>query len=255
MSGAAYRNKAMGMYPKTLSQAKAVVAFDRSQLAQDQRKAQAIARKNALAIQRAGVPGGMVPRGFMGQLGEAKYVDIANAVYVLNGTGTIAHMSIIPQNSTVNGKIGRKAELTYFQIRGQFSADTTSTVQAYAAYLVWDAQPVGALPAIAGVVLDTADAYSFPKRENVQRFRILRKWTGVLSGNITTPATGQEVTRIDDYIRLPKGLVVVSKDGDTTGVIGNIANGALYLVTVGTIGAGTADGNLTVTCRTGFRDQ
>lgn len=187
-------------------------------------------------------------------MSEAKYVSVANAVYVLNTTGSITHISIIPQNATVNGKIGRKAELSYVQVRGQFSADTTATIQTYAAYLVWDEQPAGALPAITDI-LDTADAYSFPKRENVGRFRILRKWTGVLTGNVTTPATGQEVVRLDDYVRLPRGCIVVSKDGDATGVIANIANGALYWVTVGSIAAGTADGNCVATMRVGFRDQ
>jgi len=195
-----------------------------------------------------------VPRGFTGVAGEAKYIDIASSNYQLTTTGSITHMSIIPQGTTVNSRVGRKCELKYFQMRGQAVALTTAIYNACAAYLVWDEQPNKALAAITDV-LDATTSYALSKRENVQRFKILRKWTFELIGNTLTPATGKEAMRIDEYVRLPKGLVVVPTTADTTGVIGDIITGALLLVTVGDTAAGTAAAQLTVTCRVGFADS
>lgn len=270
MSGAAYRAKYGGV--RSVQAAAATVAFDRSQLAQDKRRLQAAARRSGMAsmrsnpypnaaaqgayMQRIGAPPflpAQVPRGFVGQAGEAKYVDIANTTYALNTTGSINHISIVPQGTTVTSRVGRKCELKYLQVRGAFLTKSTTTFAAYAAYIVWDQQPNKTLPAITDV-LDAANAAALPKRENVQRFRILRKWSGVFMGNSTTPSTGAEAVRIDEYFRLPKGLVIIPTTADTTGGIGDIITGALYLITVGDLAAGTADGNMNVTMRLGFSD-
>jgi len=194
-----------------------------------------------------------VPRGFTGVAGEAKYIDIANATYTLNTTGQIIHASVIPQGTTVNSRVGRKCELKYFQMRGQVEANSTATFNQWSIYLVWDEQPNKALAAVTDI-LDAATSYALSKRENVQRFKILRKWTGVLLGNTTTPATGKETERLDEYVRLPKGLVVVPTTADTTGVIGDVITGALLLVFVGDSAAGNTAASCVMTARTGFSD-
>jgi len=212
----------------------------------------AILAKGRAPAKKANLPA-QVPRGFVGAAGEAKYVDIASAVYNLNTTGSIAHMSIIPQGTTVNTRVGRKSELKYFQMRGVIFSDSTTTLASWAVYLVWDAQPNKALAAITDV-LDTASSHSFSKRENVQRFKILRKWTGVNVGNNATPSTALAAHRIDEYVPLPKGLVIVPTTADATGAIGDIITGALLLLTIGDQAAGTGDAHLTMTARTGFSD-
>ena len=194
-----------------------------------------------------------VPRGFVGMAGEAKYVDIANAAYVCDTTGQRTHISIVPQGTTVNTRVGRKCELKYVQIRGSALAGTTGTVATWAAYLVWDEQPNKVLAAVTDI-LDAASSSSLPKRENVQRFKILRKWSGCFSGNVTTPAAGDVSTRLDEYVRLPKGLVVVPTTADTTGVIADIITGALIWLTVGDNAAGTGAASIGCTMRVGFSD-
>lgn len=193
-----------------------------------------------------------VPRGFRGPTGEAKYKDIANSAYALDTTGSITHMSAIAQGTTVNQRVGRSCELKYFQMRGHVQNNGSATFNDWAVYLVWDEQPNKVLAGITDV-LDAATAYSLSKRENVQRFKILKKWTGCLSGNSTTPACDVAV-RLDEYVRLPKGLVIVPTTADTTGEIGNVITGALLLVTVGISAAGASAAQLAVTCRVGFAD-
>lgn len=197
---------------------------------------------------------GQVPRGFAGQAGEAKYIDIANQVYGLDTTGTITHVSVVPQGTTVNSRVGRKCELKYFQMRGDMRALATADHNSVAVYLVWDEQPNKALAAITDV-LDAANSYALSKRENVQRFKILKKWSYTLCGNSATLMSSNAALRLDEYVRLPKGLVVVPTTADTTGVIGDIITGALLLITVGDHAAGgTTCANMQVTCRTGFSD-
>jgi len=211
------------------------------------------------ALARAAMEGAgnrQVPRGFVGVIGEAKYVDVANAAYNCDSTGSLAHISIVPQGTTVNSRVGRKCELSYVQLRGEVTNGSTAKVSSWALYLVWDEQPNKALAAI-NAVLDGSDTYSFPKRENVQRFKIIRKWTGVCCGNNTTAAqqTSNTTVRIDEYVRLPKGLVIVPTTADTTGAMADIITGALLFVAVGNNGtAGTSAPTATLTMRVGFRD-
>lgn len=185
--------------------------------------------------------------------GEAKYVDIASDTYNLDTTGEITHMSIVPQGATVNSRVGRKCELTTFQMRGRVIAGSTGTICDAAAYLVWDEQPNKALAAITDI-LDAATPNGLSKRENVQRFKIIRKWRWMLVGNQTTPTAGTEAYTVDEYVKLPKGCVVVPTTADTTGVISDVITGALLFVTVGSVAAGTTAGAAVLTARTGFRD-
>jgi len=193
-------------------------------------------------------------RGFVGSAGEAKYIDIANTTYPCDTTGSITHVSVVPQGTSVNTRVGRKCELKYFQMRGYLRQNSAAVYNNVAVYLVWDEQPNKALPAVTDI-LDAANAQALSKRENVQRFKIIKKWRYALTGNTTTPATGSEVVTLDEYVRLPKNLVVVPTTADTTGVINDVINGALYLVTVGNEPvSATLAATLGVTCRTGFAD-
>jgi len=191
-------------------------------------------------------------RGFVGAAGEAKYVDIANATYALDTTGSITHVSVVPQGASVNQRIGRKCELKYFQMRGEMRNNATAVHNNVAVYLVWDEQPNKAMPAITDI-LDAASVYALSKRENVQRFKIIKKWRAAMMGLGATPVTGTEMVTLDEYVRLPKGLVVVPTTADITGAIADVINGALFLVTVGDT-TGAAAAVLQVTCRTGFAD-
>lgn len=196
-----------------------------------------------------------VQRGFLGAAGEAKYFDIASGTLPLNTTGQISHIDIVPTGTTVNSRDGRKFKNTSVQIRGVALSDSTTATSTGAMYLVWDRQPNKALAGITDV-LDTASSYSFAKRENAQRFKIIKKWRWVFNGNNTT--AGQQTSNtsydIDDYVKLPDECVAECTTADTTGAIGSRVTGALLLVTVGNQVAGTADANVIIGTRVNFVD-
>lgn len=209
------------------------------------------ARRTSAQIARARAP----QRGFLGSAGEAKYVDIAATNYALNVTGSITHLDVVPTGTTVNSRDGRKFKPTAVQFRGNAGADQTTTCTSGAMYLVWDHQPNKALASITDV-LDSATAQSFSKRENSQRFKIIKKWRWAFSGNSLT--AGQQTSSswfdIDDYVKLPDYCVAECTTSDTTGAIGNRVTGALLLITVGGSAAGTSDAVAFVNTRVNFVD-
>lgn len=209
------------------------------------------ARRTSAQMARARAP----QRGFVGAAGEAKFFDIASGTLPLNTTGTISHLDIVPTGTTVSSRDGRKFKDTALQIRGYAQADTTTTVCTGAMYLVWDHNPNKSLAAITDV-LDTASSVSFAKRENSQRFKIIKKWRWAFNGNSATGGqqTADSIFDIDDYVRLPDYCIAETTSADTTGAIGNRVNGALLLITVGSAAAGTSDANAVITTRVNFVD-
>jgi len=182
---------------------------------------------------------------------DAGYVDLAVATYALNTTGSITLVATIAQGVSVNQRVGKKAVLKSLQMRGVVQADTTSTVPSGALILVYDRKPTNALPAITDVLV-SASSYAFLNDVNSDRFQIVRRWNYAFIGNITTPATGQEQFLVDEFVDLKKRAIEFNAAG--TGAIGDIAKGALYLISVGNTAAGTADANAVVGFRTRFID-
>lgn len=199
-----------------------------------------------------------VQRGFVGFAGDNKYYDYnsgSSATFALNTTGSIVHLDDVSQGTTVNTRDGRKWRNTSVAIRGQAVSDSATATAIGACYLIWDRQPNKALAGITDY-LDAADAYSFPKRENAQRFLTIRKWRWSFAGNSTTAGQNNDSTvyAIDEYVKLPAECIAETTSADTTGAIGNRVTGALLLITTGSVVSGTADANMVVKIRTNFRD-
>lgn len=203
-----------------------------------------------------GVPGYQVPRGFVSaQTADAKFFDVGAATYGVSTTGSITHLDIIPQGTTVNSREGKSFTLRNIHMQGFMVTNATTALALNMAYLIWDMQPNKVLPAVTDI-LDSASSYSFLKRENKARFIVIRKILHAQAGNSTTPATGTEAIKVDEYCKVKHmGLVASCTTADTTGVIGNRINGALYLVTAGNVASGTADADLIVNIRIGFTDK
>ena len=191
-----------------------------------------------------------VLRGFRSAAaGDAKFVDIANTAYVCStGSTSIAHLSIVTRGTDVNSREGKSFRLTNVHVRGNIAADSATGVSEYLVMLVWDKQPNLALPAVTDVLV-AANSGSFLNRDNAGRFVVLKKWSGVMAGTSAGVGAGPAIKRVDQYIRFPPGMVCMCTAADTTGAIGNRVTGALYIVAVGNVAAGTAD----VTANLGFR--
>lgn len=194
------------------------------------------------------------PRGFVGTRGDAKYKDTAAATYQADQTGSITHLSAVGQGTSVNTREGKAFRCTSVNVRGTINSKATTTSAAYCGYLVWDYSPQKAIAAITDI-FDSATFVSFPKRENNERFKVIKKYLGVVIGASGTPTTGCESYEIDDYVKLPKDANVLCTTGDTTGAIGNTIQGALYWVTFGQVPAGTGAAEFVVQFRVNFTDK
>lgn len=182
---------------------------------------------------------------------ETGYVDLGTNQYAADTTGTITLLATIAQGTTVNQRVGKKALYRSIQCRGEVQSNAATTVAQAAMILVYDRRPTGALPAITDVLV-TITSEALNNDANSGRFKILRRLDYTLIGNTTTPTTGKEAVEIDFWFRL-KDLPAVFKAAGT-GAIADIEEGAIYLVTVGNVAAGTAAAAFNVGFRTRFID-
>lgn len=196
------------------------------------------ARMNAMPVQRAGP-------------NDRGYVDLAAAAYAFNNTGTITLLATIAQGAGVNQRIGKKAMYASIQMRGAVAAGTTGTVSDAAIIFVYDRRPTGALPAITDILVAAAPS-AMNNDDNSGRFQIVRRLDFVMIGNITAPAAGGEMFNADMFHKFRRQVVFKAAG---TGAIGDIEEGALYLVTCGSLAAGTAAPTSTLSFRVRFTEQ
>jgi len=184
---------------------------------------------------------------------ETGYVDLASQVFNGNTTGTIVLAATIVQGAAVTQRVGKKVLWKGMQIRGYAQADNTTLVTGGTWILVYDKRPTGALPAITDILV-SANSSAFLNDANSGRFKILARRNYSLTGNVATAGQQNESSfqMIDEYVKL-KGLQSVFK-AVGNGDIGDIEEGALYLVTVGTTPTGSADMIFQLAARTRFLD-
>lgn len=185
---------------------------------------------------------------------NAGYVDLAVASYPTDNAGaagSIALIATIAQGAGQTQRIGKKATYKSLQVRGYVQNNTTATLNDVAICIVYDKEPTGLMPNITDI-FNQATAQSFLNDTNSDRFQIVRRWSHVLTGNSATPATGNEILDIDEYIDL-KSRPVQFKAA-ATGAIGDIAVGALYLVCLGSSNPGTTASTSFLGFRTRFVD-
>lgn len=182
---------------------------------------------------------------------NAHYVDLANAAYQLDTTGSVTLIATCAQGASQQQRVGKKGLWKSMQIRGSVYNNTAATINDVAFLIVYDRDPTGSLPAVTAI-LDSADSRSFNNDSNSERFKIVRRFDFALAGNTTTFLSGASHVDIDTYIDLRSMPVVWGNLA--TGAIGDIKHGALYLVCVGMNAAGTNAATLACGIRTRFID-
>jgi len=184
---------------------------------------------------------------------ETGYVDLASATYPLDTTGSVTLIATVAQGPAVTQRIGKRIRWKSLQLKGALINGSTAVANDIAYFIVYDKRPTGALPTI-GDILVSASARAFNNDANSGRFKILKRVDTMLLGNDNAVGNLTEVSDMsqDWYLDL-KGLPCAYKAAGT-GAIGDIEQGALYLVTVGSSGAGTAAANLVCGFRTRFID-
>jgi hypothetical protein len=185
--------------------------------------------------------------------GETGYVDLALTAYAMDTTGTVTLLNTVGQGASVNQRVGKKIVMKGLQCRGYMNTGTTANVNDVALLIVYDKRPTGALPSITDILV-SAHSNAMNNDANSGRFRILKRVDAVLMGNAGSAASYLDsMYKANDWWLDLKNLPVVYKAA-TTGAINDIEEGALYLVTVGNIAAGTAAANTSSTFRLRFKD-
>lgn len=184
---------------------------------------------------------------------ETGFVDLAGAAYNMDTTGSIVLLATVAQGASVNQRVGKKIVLKSLQCRGSVIANGTAIANDVAFLIVYDKRPTGALPAITDILV-SANAQSFNNDANSGRFVVLKREDFTLLGNPLNATTITETTMRDATFFLKiKDMPVVYKAA-ATGAIGDIEQGALYLVTVGNNVAGTTAATANLAFRTRFLD-
>jgi len=188
---------------------------------------------------------------------ELGYVDLTAASYAMDTTGTVTLLNTIAQGAAVTQRVGKKVALKGLQCRGAAVPNSAAILNDYAYMIVYDKRPTGALPNITDI-LNTATPASMNNDANAGRFSIIKRVDNHLLGNRSvTGAVANALTeasaRDETWWLDLKGRETVYKAA-ATGAIGDIEQGALYLVTVGSTAAGTGAAALEVGFRLRFLD-
>ena len=184
---------------------------------------------------------------------ETGYIDMAAADYVLDTTGSVTLLNTVPQGAAVTQRVGKKIVMKGLQCRGNLQNGSTANSNDVAFMIVYDKRPTGALPTVSDILV-SASSSAMNNDANTGRFIILKRHDDILIGNLTAAANWTEATvkSCDWWLDLKSKPVVYKAAG--TGAIGDIEEGALYLVTVGQVAAGTAAAAARLAFRLRFLD-
>lgn len=159
--------------------------------------------------------------------------DISGAVALLNGMVT---------GTGIDQRLGREVMLDW--IEGHFESGVTAStgIDQYQRWLlVYDRQPNGAALTTSDV-LDSVEPLSQLNLANSSRFSIIADRFFALN------ASAEPGSKKAFDIRFPLNKRVIFNAG-TAGTVADITTGSLYLVTVGSVGAGVSAGSLRYSSR------
>jgi len=188
-------------------------------------------RKNAVSSYRSAPS---IPRS-LPYNGESLFVDSPSANINCNSSGDIRLMVAIPQGPGVNQRIGKRAFYRSITLRGAVFAGSTMTLADTSVLIIYDKRPTGALPAITDILTTTTPS-GFMNDSNSGRFEVIRRMDTIVTGSQSAPNSNSMIN-FDHYIPLKSRPVVFETAG--TGAIGDIDSGALYIICMSAVGAGT----------------
>lgn len=198
-------------------------------------------RARRYEAQHGGRPRGtalaVAKRKLMGLM-EKKVIDTGVANYACNTTGSVTLVNGCAQGTDFTNRVGRKYTNVTVQLEGLLAPVDTTTDSAVKCrvMLVWDSQANGALPSVTDV-LTAATASSFMNLNNRDRFRVLCDENHTIGG-ISDVATQTYAYGHPINISVFKKVNLETVCDGTTSAIGDIQTGSIFLLTIGTGGAG-----------------
>lgn len=204
---------------------------------------------------------------------EVKMVDNMNGESIitqaLNTTGTLNVVNLIRSGSGFNQRIGRRIEMKSLHLTGLIKPTgvVNPSYDMGRILVVYDRQPNGAVPTIAQILLSydqgsatSTNALSFTNPDQRERFMILMDERIALPSYATsTGLTGgcdgpNKSFLVNRFINLA-GLRTQYGLDSSVAAIGDIASGALYVLSLGSFASGTAAWTLSCTWRLRYQDN
>lgn len=187
---------------------------------------------------------------------DKKYVQINTITANIDTTGLIQDVSIVPLGMSVVTRIGKQISLKSFQIRGTIKAQTASATHG-TMMLVYDREPnaAAALPVMTDI-LQLSTSNSLTNRDNAPRFKIVRHWDWSIVGTSgVASAPDSSVYCVNEFVRFKAGKYPIKwTAADTNGLYTTKIKGALLLVFVGDVAAGTSAPTFAGNARLDFDD-
>jgi hypothetical protein len=185
---------------------------------------------------------------------EMKFVDVGNAAYVLDTTGTVTLLNGIAEGDDYSNRNSRSAIVHSVAVRGYAQPTTATGVPIkFRIMLVWDNAADGVIATIAQI-LAAANVNAFPLVDYEKRFTILYDHTDVLGPYSLTATQSVAWKNIDNIEALVKLNAPMQFNG-TGATIASIQNGALLMVTLGSVAAGATAGIATIATRVRFMEN
>jgi len=206
------------------------------------------ARTVRYAVNRAAM-GNSLSRRFAAK--TSGYVDTAAATYNFDTTGSIALIPTVAQGAAVNQRIGKKWTWKSLQCRGFVATNPDTTFNDCAMLIVYDKQPGAAVPLVTDILV-TASSLSMNNDANSERFTILKRVDFDLNGAVAKTMGDGPTASCDFFLNL-RNLPAQAKAAGT-GAMGDLQLGAIYVVTVGYLAAGTTACSAICGFRTRFTD-
>lgn len=220
------------------------------------------------------VIGGNAPAILRSSTSEIKTVDVQKTTSVISTTSTFTLLNGVQEGSAFYNRIGRKICMKSIRVSGslQISGLGGNVPEYLRVLIVYDRQTNGAFPVISDILANYDNAggtnaagdtaLAGLNMNNSERFYVLRdtryyianaeEGTGE-SNAVASIVDYQNKGNYDEYVKLGD-LETTFKATTNPAVVGNIATGGLYLVTIGTVAVGTAGYGLVWNSRLRFKD-
>jgi len=185
----------------------------------------------------------------------------------LDTTGRIQPVNLITSGSGFNNRIGRKIEMQSLHLHGVLvqTGTATTTTDYTRIVVVYDRQTNGAIPVLQDIFTNysqtsstSSSVFSDLNPDERERFQILADYRLVLPATTAAGTTGasdglQPTFNVNRFIKL-NGASTIYKGDTSPSVIGDIATGALYIITMGSFAPGSEGFKAVLSWRLRYKD-
>lgn len=195
-------------------------------------------------------------RGLQLSPGEFKSIDENVAGINIDTTGALTLLNGCARGSDIDEREGREIMMKSIQMRGLINCNANAVNDQWARILiVYDRQTNGTVPTPADI-LNPASIPGMRNLENRKRFKILMDKTYTLNTNYTGAATVYDATNNHHFIEYYRKLEhPVTFNSGSAGTVADISTGSLYMLTLGSVVAGTAACAISMCSRVRFQDK